>query len=80
MAAETGSLLADGVWPPHCACIAVELLDTGAGRILYQFEALFEQPASDFLGDLQSLASTDQAHEKLCRGSAGGDGPIQLAD
>ena len=76
VAAETGLLLADGVWPPHCACIAVELLDTGAVRILYQFEALFEQPASDFLGDMQSLASTDQAHEKLCRGSAGGDGAV----
>jgi hypothetical protein len=71
-----GTLLADGVWPPHCACIAIELLDTGSVRVLYQFEPLYEQTSSGFLGDVRSLASSDSEHEKLCRGSVGGDGAV----
>lgn len=71
-----GTLLADDIWPPHCACVAIELLDTGMVRVLYQFEPLYEQPSPGFLGDVRSLASSNSEHEKLCRGSAGGDGTV----
>ena len=56
--------------------VVIELLDTRNVRICYQFETLFEQPATSFIADLRSLATNDATHERMCGSTSGSNGAV----
>lgn len=72
---QSGSLVPMGEWPPHTSSVAVELLDDGHVRVLYQFETVLTQPLDRFLAMLEAISSSEEEHHRLC-GEAKSDGMV----
>ena len=59
-------LVPDDVWPPHCSCIAFELLSDGSVRVCYQWDEILHEPLDVFLSGAKRLALNDKQHIKAC--------------
>lgn len=62
-------------WPPYTASIAIEVLDSGKVRVLYQLEEIICEDLAVFLRRLDSKALTVEAHAMRC-GEGRGQGPV----